>query len=114
MVTIKDGNALKSITIKQLQEYLENNGWSKREDIMNTLASGERTLVGEVWSQDVGPVRKTAIVVPAKETFADYAIRLSEAIMALERTEGRSQLEIYVDITQTSIYVKPKKYKKKS
>ena len=112
-VTIKDRDALQSITVKQLQTYLENNGWMKKQDISNSSASGERTVVGEVWSQDIGPTARSALVVPAKETLGDYVIRLSEAIMELERVECRSQLEIFVDITQTSIYIKPKKYKKK-
>lgn len=111
-ITIKDRDALQSITVKQLQTYLEHNGWAKKEDISRSLASGERTILGEVWSQDVGPTARTALVVPVKETLADYAIRLSEAMMELERVEGRSQLDIFVDITQTSIYIKPKKYKK--
>jgi hypothetical protein len=112
-VTIKDAEALKAISVKQLQTYLSNHGWSKREDLTRVLASGERTVLGEVWSQDIGPVVRTAVVVPAKETFADYTARIIEAIMALERVERRSQLEIYVDITQTAIVVRPSKKSKK-
>jgi len=113
-VTIKDRDALQSISVKQLQTYLEANGWAKKEDISRSLASGERTIVGEVWSQDIGPSTRTAVVVPGKETYADYVARISEAMHELERVEGRSQLEIFVDITQTSIYIKPKKFKKKT
>jgi len=112
-VTIKDADALKAITIQQLKTYLESTSWTKREDISRSLASGERTVVGELWSQDTGPTKRTAIVVPGKETFADYTARISEALMALERAEGRTQLEIYVDITQKSVVIKPTKSKKK-
>ena len=113
-VTIKDADALKSITVAQLKTYLENSGWTKREDISRSLASGERTIVGELWSQDIGPAKTTAIVVPAKETFADYAARMSEVMMSLEKAEQRSQLEIFVDITKKAIVIKPKKSKKKN
>jgi hypothetical protein len=111
-VTIKDAAALKSITVEQLKTYLGTVGWAKREDISRANSSGERTVVGEVWSQDVGPQVRTAIVVPSKESFADYAARISEALMSLEKAKVRSQLEVFVDITKTAIVIKPKKAKK--
>jgi hypothetical protein len=111
-VTIKDGEALKAITVENLKEYLASNGWYKREDLQRTLANGDKNTVGELWTQDVGPVARTAVVVPGKQSFADYAARMSEAIFSLEKVEGRSQLEIYVDITKMPVVLRPKKSKK--
>jgi hypothetical protein len=112
-VTIKDAEALKSIEIENIKEYLTGHGWYKREDLQRTLASGEKNTVGELWTQDMGPQARTAVVVPGKQTFSDYAARMSEMLMSLERVEGRSQLEIYVDITKIPVILKPKKAKKK-
>jgi len=112
-VTIKDADALKSIKVDQLKTYLEKSGWFKRQDIMNTLASGERQIVAQLWSADVGPKVKTAIVVPIHNDFRDHVARMSEAIQSLEQAENRSQLEIYVDITQAPIIVRPTKTKSK-
>lgn len=114
MVTIKDAAALKSITVELLKKYLDKHNWTKREDLTRISAYGDKTIVGEIWSQDIGPKRQTAIIVPAHDEFADHTARMSEALMALERNEQRSQLEIFVDIMQVPISIKPKKIKKKS
>lgn len=113
-VTIKDSDALKAIVIADLKEYLTDHGWYKREDIQRTLANCDKTIVGELWTQDVGPVSRTAVVIPVKQQSPDYIARMSEVLMSLEKAEGRTQLEIYVDITKTSVVLRPKKSKKKN
>jgi hypothetical protein len=111
-VTIKDREALKSILLEDLKEYLASNKWYKREDLQRTMANGQKIGFGELWTQDTGPTARTAVVVPLNQADTNHEARMSEALMSLEKVEGRSQLEIFVDITKTPILLRPKKAKK--
>lgn len=115
-VTIKDKVALQSIKIEDFKSYLTLKGWNKKEDYTRTLATGEKNKVAEVWSMDGSGVNygATAILVPERETLIDYAARMSENLLNLERIENRSQLEIYVDITRKKIVFSPTKLIKNS
>ena len=112
-VTIKDKEVLSELPLVKFRTYLENKGWYKRDDFYKTMASGERVSFGEIWSMDRGPKPQTAIFVPNSEKIIDYSARMSENFMILERIENRSQLEIYVDILQKPVIVRPTKVKVK-
>jgi hypothetical protein len=110
-VTIKDKDALINIPLDKFKTYLTKKGWAKKDDYNRMLANGSSMLVAELWTQGVWPKVSSVIVLPTKQTFTDYAARMSENLMTLERTENRSQLEIYADIIQKTITFKPNKIK---
>lgn len=112
-VTIKDKEALQEITIDDFKTYLTNKGWYKKDDYNKMFNDGSKSKVAELWAPGKGSMTSVAvIVVPMSETLADYTARMAENMIALERSEGRSQLEIYVDITKTAIIIEPTKAKK--
>ena len=108
-VTIKDRDSLQLITIKQIKKYIESKGWFKKEDISRTYADQEPKVIAELYTCDTGPTLTSALVIPVSEEYKDYTSRVSEIIFALEKKENRSQLDIYVDITQKSVVVRPNK-----
>ena len=106
-VTIKDSDFLKGITIGKLKKYLTAKKWEKIADTYNTLPSGERKIIAEQWSPDIGLTKRNAVLIPNSETYIDYVARTIETIFTLERYESRSQLEIIVDIMQQELVVSP-------
>lgn len=108
-VTIKDKDALQLITVDSFKEYLSAKGWYFKEDYLRTMVSGQRIKIAEIWSMDTGIVSQTAIVVPNSESMVDYAARMSENLIILEKIENRSQLQIYVDLSKTDLIIKQTK-----
>ena len=110
-VTIKDKDALQALRVKHVKSYVESKGWKKIEESLNTYTdeSGNILPVSSVYSQEEKSHIYTSLTIPNAEHFADYSARMSELLMNLEKFENRSQLEIYVDITQRSFVIRPKK-----
>lgn len=111
-VTIKDKEALQKITVIQLKKYLLTSGWIKSKDFYRPQVHGSGVMVGEIWVVNQQSPTPISIFVPNNSEFSDYVARISEFLMALERVENRSQLDIYVDITGEKITVTPSKNKK--
>ena len=111
-VTIKDREAIMALTVDQIKKYLSSKGWYKKEDYVKSFANGDRKAIAELWSQDSGPANTSALLIPNSSEVIDYAARVSELLILLEQKENRSQLEIYADISQLSIVVRPKKISK--
>lgn len=111
-VTIKDGEALKAVTVQQIKTYLSSKGWYKKEDFVRTFTNSEKKVMSEIWSKDLGQTVATSLFVPLSEDVSDYTARISELFIHLERYECRSQLELFVDITQKSLVIRPKKIAK--
>jgi hypothetical protein len=89
-VRVVDREALRRITPERLREYLEAHGW----------ASGAGGYVDKV-THDWG---SCAFWVP-RAGCIDYDLRMYDALGALERDEGRSQLEIYCELVGEPVEV---------
>lgn len=86
---ITDADALGSLPLSAVLGYLQARGWKPGEHWADR---------GVVFRQanDGAPVE---VLVPVRETFADYWRGVAEVLRVLERAEGRSQLSIYADIS---------------
>ena len=86
---ITDAGALGSLPLSAVSSYLQARGWKP----------GERWADrGIVFRQENGGA-VAEVLVPARETFADYWRGVADILQVLERAEERSQLSIYTDIS---------------
>ena len=89
LVQIRDRTALSSLSIVSLRSYLtsrdwKNEGpWGKRPAIIFAKEHGGRT-----WE----------ILVPTRDTVADYAENMAESVAVLAEVEERSQLDVFHDL----------------
>lgn len=90
LVQLRDRKALASLPIVNLRSYLEANGWSEAGPW------GKRPAM--VFTKEAGP-RSWEVLLPLRDTVADYAEAMAESIAALAEVEGRSQLEVFHDIS---------------
>lgn len=93
LVQILDSAALSSISIVSLRAYLNSREWT------DAGVWGERPITifanehnGRTWE----------ILVPHKDTIAGYAENMAETVAVLAEVEGRSQLDVFYDLSATS------------
>lgn len=89
MVQIRDRDALSSLSMMNLRSYLDSRGWE------NEGAWGQRPAL--IYTKE-GAGRTWEILAPTRDTVADYAERMSDAVSVLAIVEERSQLDVYNDI----------------
>ena len=91
-VQIRDREALSSLTTSNLRGYLQSQGWS------DAGLWGERATIhvkehgGRDWE----------ILIPLRDTVADYAESMAEAVAVLATVEDRSELEVFDDLAAGS------------
>ena len=88
-VQIQDAEALSSLSLVSLRSYLKSHGWRDGGD----WGGGRATLYlkehdGETYD----------ILVPMRDTVADYARGMADAVSAISTVEERSQLEVFHDL----------------
>ena len=92
-VQIRDRAALSSLSIVSLRSYLKTHDWKdegpwgKRPAIIYSKEHGGRT-----WE----------ILVPTRDTIADYAESMAESVAILAEVEARSQLDVFYDLRKVS------------
>jgi hypothetical protein len=84
-VHIRDAEALASITPQAVTTYLHAHGWKQ------VRVLGDK---GALWT-DAGGYEA---LVPLRTNLGDYAARISDILVVLERVEGRSQLLLLADL----------------
>lgn len=84
--TIRDSQVLGAIRLANINSYLTGRQW-----VRVSVVEGRY----EVWGQ---PDESRELVVPARESFADYASRMGELLLALSMAEERPQPRILQDI----------------
>lgn len=89
LVQIRDRDAMLSLPIVNLSAYLNATDWS------NQGAWGSRPAV--IYAKEHGG-REWEILVPTRDTVADYAEGMAEAVAVLAAVESRSQLDVYYDL----------------
>ena len=90
LVQIQDQIALSSLSILSLRSYLTSRGW-KSEGTW-----GSRPAV--VYVKEHGG-RSWEILVPTRDTIADYAESMAESVEVLAAVEDRSQLDVFYDLS---------------
>ncbi len=93
LVQIRDSAALSSISIVSLRAYLNSREWT------DAGVWGERPITIFAREHDG---RTWEILVPHKDTIAGYAENMAETVAVLADVEGRSQLEVFYDLSATS------------
>ncbi len=87
-VQIKDRDALSSLTTSNLRSYLLSRGWA------DNGFWGERAIIyGKEYAG-----RDWEILIPLRDTVADYAEVMAEAVAVLATVEERSQLDVFHDL----------------
>ena len=87
-VQIRDSAALRRITPTMLRAYLQAQEWVQEETWRGRIV---------VWSKTHGD-EVHEILMPLREQSDVYAVRMSEAVVAISEIEERSQLDIYYDL----------------
>lgn len=85
---IRDADAVAALRPLEVAAYLRATGWSH----------GENQGTFSVWTRDNG----LEVIVPMSRDLRDFALRMGDILRTLEALEGRSQLDIYADLTTTS------------
>ena len=92
LVQIQDRAALSSLSIVGLRSYLNSHEWH------NKGAWGRRPAT--VYALEHGG-RNWEILVSTRDTIADYAESMAEAVTVLATVEERSQLDVFYDLSAT-------------
>lgn len=93
LVQILDSAALSSISIVSLRAYLNSREWT------DAGVWGERPIT--IFAMEHNN-RTWEILVPHQDTIAGYAENMAETVAVLAEMEGRSQLDVFYDLSATS------------
>ena len=90
LVQIRDRAALSSLSIVGLRSYLTSHGWSDEG------ALGKRPAT--IYAKEHGG-RSWEVLVPLRDTIADYAESMAASVAVLADVENRSQLDVFRDLS---------------
>lgn len=92
LVQIRDRAALSSLSILGLRSYLTSHGWRDEG------AFGKRPAT--IYTKEHGG-RSWEVLVPLRDTIADYAESMAASVAVLSDVENRSQLDVFRDLSST-------------
>ena len=92
LVQIRDRDALSSLSAIQLSAYLNSHDWRKEG------TWGNRPAI--IYAKEHGG-RTWEVLAPIRDTIADYAERMADAVATLAAVEERSQLDVFYDVAST-------------
>ena len=90
LVQIQDQLALSSLSILSLRSYLTSHGWK------NEGSWGSKPAI--IYAKEHGG-RNWEVLVPTRDTVADYVQSMSETVEVLAAVEERSQLDVFYDLS---------------
>jgi len=90
LVQIQDRKALNGIPIVNLRSYLQSRGW------INLGPWGDRPAI--IFGKEQAG-RNWEVLIPTRDTVADFAESMAESIAVLAEVEDRSQLEVVQDLS---------------
>ena len=90
LVQIRDRTALSSLSIVSLRAYLNAHAWA------DEATWGERPITIFAKEHDG---RTWEILVPHRDTIGGYAENMAESVAVLAEVEGRSQLDVFHDLS---------------
>ena len=88
---ISDSNVLSTLRPLDIISYLHATGWRNVEDL------GDRA---SVWLS--GRTEDIEVIVPKRQNFGDFSLRVSEILKTLSHVENRSQLQVFSDVSSVS------------
>ena len=91
-VQIRDREALSSLTTLNLRAYLKSQGWADAGQWGERATIHVKEYAGRDWE----------ILVPLRDTVADYAESMAETVEILATVEERSQLDVFDDLAAGS------------
>lgn len=91
--TITDTEALQSLGPAEVALYLRSHEWKLSREIGNK---------GAVWRKNQGMLHAPELLLPLRHDLDDYAERMAEVLQTLETDEGRSQLDVLHEITDST------------
>lgn len=94
-VTIKDNEALITVTPNQMRDYVTKNGF----ELVTEISDDEQEYYRK-YSEKLH--RHITIIVPRAEVYK-APFYVSENLMELEYMTGKSQLQLYCDICKTTL-----------
>lgn len=92
-VNIVDGPSLTQVRPRDVGVYLKRHGWAQAYQIANGLA--------DVWRKAADEVGQETLV-PTTRDVSDYAERIARVLAQLAKIEGRSQLDLWMDLVSVS------------
>ena len=92
LVQIRDQRALASLSVVSLTSYLNSHGWS------NIGAWGSRPAT--VYAKE-DREKSWEVLVPIRDTIADYAESMARSVAVLADAEKRSQIDVFYDLSAT-------------
>lgn len=90
-VQIRDRKALSSLSLLSLRAYLKSRGWVDEGEWGGRATIYSREHEGERWEY----------LCPLRDTVADYAECMAEAVETVATVEDRSQLDVFHDLAGT-------------
>ena len=90
-VQIRDRKSLSSLSLLNLRSYLKSRGW---------VNEGEWGNRATIYSTEYGG-RRWEYLCPLRDTIADYAESMAEAVETIATVEERSQLDVFHDLAGT-------------
>ena len=96
-VQIQDRDALSSLTTSNLRSYLQSRGWADAGPWGERATLHVKEYGGRDWE----------ILIPLRDTIADYAEVMAEAVAVLATVEERSQLDVYYDLARMGSNTRP-------
>ena len=91
-VQIRDREALSSLTTLNLRAYLKSQGWADAGQWGERATIHVKEYAGRDWE----------ILVPLRDTVADYAESMAETVEILATVEERSQLDVFNDLADST------------
>lgn len=84
-IDIRDSDTFSQITPNNISSYLLSNGWKSIDTIPGKAI---------IWKKEDDDKKTYEVLCPLKTEFGDYAFRIRDLVIVLEKQEKRSQLEI--------------------
>lgn len=97
-VRITDGEALSEVAPESVRAYLADTGWQMRpadDDPYITRMGSKATVWWRPCPEGEGDYE---VLAPSDQSFKDCAIRMGELIRTLSIAEGRSEMDVLVDL----------------
>ncbi len=92
--TIRDAETLSTLSPREVAAYLRSRHWKQFERLGNR---------GEVWTLALESGEAFEVLLPLDRALGDYTRRMADILLALEKIEERSQLEIFKDVTESTL-----------
>ena len=95
-VEIQDRDALARLSLLDVRAYLDSQGWS---------AAGRYGTVATIYEARDSAGKNFELLLPMKESLADYAARMGDIVGTLADVEGRDEIAVFHDLVKAGFDV---------